>query len=377
MHSTTNLSHAGFDAKDLNNQPNNIPSEYVWPDEDKPSTDIKELQVPILDISRFLSDKDNHVATSQASSLVSEAAKLHGFFLVTNHGVDEGILARAYKCMDTFFDLPASEKQKAKRKWGEISGYADSSAGRFYSKLPWKETLTFRFSAEEKLKNGTETVKDYVSKTMGDENEELGTVFQEYSEAMSTLSLNIIEFLGMSLGIERRYLREFYQDNDSILRLNYYPPCKQPNLTLGTGPHTDPTSLTILDQDQVGGLQVFFENQWRSIAPKPRSFVINIGDTFMALTNGIYKSCLHRAVVNSERERMSLAFFLCPKMDKVVKPPKELLEVSGQSLYPNFTWSMFLEFTQKHYRSDKNTLQNFSDWIRSKEAIDNILAGKS
>ncbi|CAN6814523.1 unnamed protein product [Brassica oleracea] len=377
MSSITNLPHPGFDAKVVNNQPSNIPSEYVWSDEDKPSTDIKELQVPILDISSFLSGQDNHVATSQAFRLVSEAAKLHGFFLVTNHGVQEGILARAYKCMGTFFDLPASEKQKAKRKWGVISGYADSFAGRFYSELPWKETLTFRLSAEEKLRSGTETVKDYVSKTMGDRNEEFGIVFHEYSEAMNTLSLNIIEFLGMSLGIERRYMREFYRDNDSILRLNYYPPCKQPNHTLGTGPHTDPTSLTILYQDHVGGLQVFVENQWRSIAPKPQSFLVNIGDTFMALTNGIYRSCLHRAVVNKERERKSLAFFLCPQMDKVVKPPKELLEVSGQRLYPNFTWSMFLEFTQKHYRSDKNTLQKFSDWLRSKEVIDNKLAGQS
>lgn len=174
MPSITNLPHAGFDAKVLNNQPSNIPSEYVWSDEDKPSTDIKELQIPILDISSFLSGQDNHVAISQASRLASEAAKLHGFFLVTNHGVQEGILARAYKCMGTFFYLPASEKQKAKRKWGEISGYADSFAGRFYSELPWKETLTFRFSAEEKLRSGTETVKDYVSKTMGDGNEEFG-----------------------------------------------------------------------------------------------------------------------------------------------------------------------------------------------------------
>lgn len=115
------------------------------------------------------------------------------------------------------------------------------------------------------------------------------TVFQEYAEAMNDLSLKIMEFLGISLGMERRYFREFYEDNDSILRLNYYPPCKQPNLTLGTGPHNDPTSLTIIDQDQVGGLQVFVANQWRSIAPKSRSFVVNIGDTFMVkLTFYIY-----------------------------------------------------------------------------------------
>lgn len=116
------------------------------------------------------------------------------------------------------------------------------------------------------------------------------TVFQEYAEAMNILSLKVMELLGISLGIDRRYFREFYEDNDSILRLNYYPPCKQPNLTLGTGPHNDPTSLSILDQDQVGGLRVFVENQWRSIAPKPpRSFVVNIGDTFMVrLTSSFF-----------------------------------------------------------------------------------------
>ncbi|XP_010446240.1 PREDICTED: gibberellin 20 oxidase 3-like [Camelina sativa] len=371
MKSISNLPHIGFDAKVINQQPNNIPIEFIWPDKEQPSPDVKELHVPIIDISSFLSGQDNQILASQASRLVSEAAKMHGFFIVTNHGVHEGILSRAYKCMDMFFNLPASEKQKVKREWGEISGYSNSFVGRFHSELPWKETLSFRFSAEEKLKNGTETVKDYISRSMGDLNEEFGTAFQEYAEVMNTLSLKIMEFLGISLGIDRRYFREFYEDNDSILRLNFYPPCKQPNLTLGTGPHNDPTSLTILDQDQVGGLQVFVENQWRAIAPKPRSFVVNIGDTFMALTNGIYKSCLHRAVVNSERERKSIAFFLCPQKDKVVEPPKMLLEAFGQRVYPNFTWSMFLEFTQKQYRSDKNTLQEFSDRLKNKQVVSN------
>lgn len=174
MKSITNLPHIGFDAKVINQQPNNIPIEFIWPDKEKPSTDVKELQVPIIDISGFLSGQDNHVSVLRASRLVSEAAKIHGFFIVTNHGVQERILSRAYKCMDTFFNLPASDKQKVKREIGEISGYSDSFVGRFYSELPWKETLSFRFSAEERLKNGTETVKDYISNTMGDVNEEFG-----------------------------------------------------------------------------------------------------------------------------------------------------------------------------------------------------------
>lgn len=108
-------------------------------------------------------------------------------------------------------------------------------------------------------------------------------VYQEYCEAMSSLSLGIVELLGMSLGVGRAHFREFFQGNDSIMRLNYYPPCQKPNLTLGTGPHCDPTSLTILHQDQVGGLQVYVDEQWQSVSPKPEAFVVNIGDTFMVL----------------------------------------------------------------------------------------------
>lgn len=108
-------------------------------------------------------------------------------------------------------------------------------------------------------------------------------VYQEYCEAMSGLSLGIMELLGKSLGVEGDYFKNFFRDNDSIMRLNFYPPCQKPHLTLGTGPHCDPTSLTILHQDQVGGLQVFVDNQWRLIAPNFDAFVVNIGDTFMVI----------------------------------------------------------------------------------------------
>ncbi|EFH43870.1 hypothetical protein ARALYDRAFT_492287, partial [Arabidopsis lyrata subsp. lyrata] len=345
-----------FNPSMLNLQPN-IPNQFIWPDDEKPSIDVPELDVPLIDLQNLLSAPSS---TLEASRQISEACKKHGFFLVVNHGISEKLISDAHEYTSRFFDMPLSEKQRVLRKPGESVGYASSFTGRFSTKLPWKETLSFRFCDD---KSRSKSVQDYFCDALGHGFEPFGKVYQEYCEAMSSLSLKIMELLGLSLGVNRDYFRDFFGENDSIMRLNYYPPCQKPDLTLGTGPHCDPTSLTILHQDHINGLQVFVENQWRSIRPNPKAFVVNIGDTFMALSNDRYKSCLHRAVVNSESERKSLAFFLCPKNDRVVKPPTELLDSITSRRYPDFTWSMFLEFTQKHYRADMNTLQAFSDWL--------------
>ncbi|BAS75581.1 Os01g0883800, partial [Oryza sativa Japonica Group] len=185
-------------------------------------------------------------------------------------------------------------------------------------------------------------------------------VLPGYCEEMKELSLTIMELLELSLGVERGYYREFFADSSSIMRCNYYPPCPEPERTLGTGPHCDPTALTILLQDDVGGLEVLVDGEWRPVSPVPGAMVINIGDTFMALSNGRYKSCLHRAVVNQRRERRSLAFFLCPREDRVVRPPPS---AATPQHYPDFTWADLMRFTQRHYRADTRTLDAFTRWL--------------
>ncbi|XP_042381723.1 gibberellin 20 oxidase 2-like [Zingiber officinale] len=347
-----------FDSSSLRKQ-TRIPKAFVWPRSDR-QVAIEELDAPVVDLHGFL--HGDEASTRRAAELVRLACERHGFFQVTNHGVAEQRVRDAMDCTDAFFKLQLPDKLRARRKPGSLWGYSGAHADRFSSKLPWKETLSFgHHDSDESI------VVDYFASTMGKNFDRMGKVYQMYCESMKKLSLAIMELLAISLGIERSHYRELFEEGRSIMRCNYYPPCQEPEMTMGTGPHCDPTALTILNQDEhVGGLEVFASNKWQAVRPLHNALVINIGDTFMALSNGRYKSCLHRAVVHRHRERRSLAYFACPREDKVIRPPADLS--AGGRLYPDFTWAQFVEFTHYHYRADVRTLHTFANWIQSSSA---------
>nr|WRP99028.1 GA20-oxidase 2 [Ipomoea batatas]GMD77635.1 gibberellin 20 oxidase 2-like [Ipomoea batatas] len=338
-----------------------IPKQFVWPDEHLARAH-EELNEPAIDLgSYFGADPE---AARSAIELVRAACLSHGFFQVLNHGVDVELISAAQDCAVAFFKLPGGEKMKGEKKRGGMWGYSNAHAERFPSRLPWKETLTFGLN--ERCGDAPLTVDEFFKSSFGQSYEHVGLVFQKYCEAMKKLSIVIIEILGKSLGVDPSYYKGYFEEGcSSIMRCNFYPSCQDPTLTLGTGPHCDPNSITILHQDQVGGLQVFVDNKWKFVRPRNGAFVVNIGDTFQVLSNGIYKSCVHRAVVNKEHDRLSLAFFLCPTEDKPIRAPSDLMSKEQPRMYPEFTWSDLLHFTQHHYRADDATLQNFCNWFLS------------
>lgn len=104
-------------------------------------------------------------------------------------------------------------------------------------------------------------------------------VCEKYAEAVEKLSFKLLEFISRSLGLPAEYFSSKFQDHTSFLRLNHYPPCPEPELALGVGRHKDAGALTVLVQDEVGGLQVRRKDgEWIGVKPIPDSFVINVGD---------------------------------------------------------------------------------------------------
>ncbi|WVZ98622.1 hypothetical protein U9M48_044035 [Paspalum notatum var. saurae] len=342
-----------------------IPDPFVWPHAHAQATSERDLDVPVVDVAAAM--HGDHAGIRRAAAQVAAACASHGLFLVTGHGLDPALARAALDGAAGFFRLPLATKQRARRAPGDVTGYAAAHRDRFKANLPWKETLSFRH--RDHRISGSRVVTDYFTSTLGADFQPLGVVYQDYCEAMKEVALAIMEVIGESLGVGRSCYRDFFADGCSIMRCNYYPACPEPERTLGTGPHCDPSALTLLLQDgAVDGLQVLVDGEWQPVRPTPGALVVNIGDTFMALSNGRYRSCLHRAVVDRERERWSLAFFLCPRDDRVVRPPPRLLLADDPAdqqprRYPDFTWADLQRFTQRHYRADARTLDAFATWL--------------
>lgn len=97
---------------------------------------------------------------------------------------------------------------------------------------------------------------------------------------MEKLAYKLLELISLGLGLSANRLNGYFKDQTSFIRLNHYPPCPFPHLALGVGHHKDAGALTVLAQDDVGGLEVRrkSDREWIPVKPTPDAYIINVGD---------------------------------------------------------------------------------------------------
>ena len=145
-----------------------------------------------------------------------------------------------------------------------------------------------------------------------------------YYKLMYKLSLTVMDILAAGLPYGPHVFDEFVS-NDAVasIRLLHYPPDRsQDERQLGAGAHTDFGAITLLLQDEIGGLQVWdYEGKkWVDITPNPHAYVVNVGDMLQMWTSGRYKSSLHRVLNRSGRDRYSVPFFFDGNIECVLRP---------------------------------------------------------
>jgi isopenicillin N synthase-like dioxygenase len=142
-----------------------------------------------------------------------------------------------------------------------------------------------------------------------------------YLDAATRTSHALMEGIALSLGLDAQYFRAHYTADPTILfRIFHYPAADYEDGTWGVGEHTDYGLLTLLAQDDNGGLQVEAREGWIEAPPIPGTLVCNIGDMLDRLTGGAYRSTPHRARNVSGRGRISFPFFFDPGFDAQIVP---------------------------------------------------------
>ncbi|KAJ4726765.1 Naringenin,2-oxoglutarate 3-dioxygenase-like [Melia azedarach] len=304
----------------------NLPESYVRPESERPRlSEVSECEnVPVID----LACSDRSLTVQQ----IGDACKSYGFFQVINHGVCLEVVEKMLGVARDFFSLPVEEKLK------------------LYSDDPSKTMrLSTSFNVKkEKVHNWRDYLRlhcyplhKYVPEWPSNP-PSFKEIVSVYCAEVRELGYRLQELISESLGLEKDSVKNTLGEQGQHMAVNFYPPCPQPDLTYGLPGHTDPNALTILLQDlQVAGLQVLKDGKWVAVKPHPNAFVINIGDQLQAVSNGRYKSVWHRAVVNADKERMSIASFLCPSDDAVISPPKPLTEDGTGAVYRDFTYAEY------------------------------------
>ncbi|KAL6867676.1 hypothetical protein ACP4OV_015700 [Aristida adscensionis] len=318
---------------------------FLQPLEHRPVAPVAEATgVPVIDLSPICAPTTTGAASASVDALAAEvgaACRDWGFFVAVGHGVPEATVARAVDAGRAFFALPAARKAAVRRTERSPLGYYDAEHIR--NVRDWKEVFDM-FPRELPPPADGELV--FQNKWPDGDLPEFREALEEYAAAMEELAFKLLEVIARSLSLRPDWLHGFFKDRGdqtTYMRINSYPPCPSPDLVLGIGRHKDSGALTILLQDDVGGLDVRRrpDGEWVRVEPVHGSLIVNIGDIIQVWSNEVYQSVEHRASVNSEKRRFSIPYFFNPGMQTVVEPLQEMVSEGNPSRYNAYNWGEF------------------------------------
>ncbi|XP_010464819.1 PREDICTED: leucoanthocyanidin dioxygenase [Camelina sativa] len=316
----------------------NLPERYIKPPSQRPQTTIinhqpeaAALNIPVIDLDSLFSGNEDD------KKRISEACREWGFFQVINHGVKPELMDAARETWRSFFNLPVEAKEVYSNSPKTYEGYGSRLGVEKGAILDWNDYYYLHFRPLP-LKDSNKWPSLPTN---------IREVIDEYGKELVNLGGRLMAILSSNLGLKEDQLQEAFggEEVGACMRVNYYPKCPQPELALGLSPHSDPGGITILlPDDQVVGLQVRHGDTWITVNPLRHAFIVNLGDQVQILSNSKYKSVEHRVVVNSEKERVSLAFFYNPKSDIPIQPMQQLVTSTMPPLYPPMTFDQYRLF---------------------------------
>ncbi len=285
-------------------------------------------ELPVIDVSSLVHASADCSSTARQ---IGQACRDVGFFYVVGHGVSEELSSRLERLSRQFFAQDDTTKMGirmalAGRAW---RGYFPTGGELTSGKPDQKEGIYFgaELSDNHPLVLAGTPVH---GKNLFPDIDGFGETVLEYLRAQTELGHALMRGIALSLALDENYFADRYTGDPLILfRIFNYPfnPAYADGSATarwGVGEHTDYGLLTILQQDDAGGLEVKSDGGWISAPPISGSFVCNIGDMLDRMTRGLYRSTPHRVRNIAKRDRLSFPFFFDPNFNAEVRPVEGL-----------------------------------------------------
>ncbi|GFZ15147.1 similar to RAS 5 [Actinidia rufa] len=290
-----------------------VPKCYMIPTSHRPSLNPENANVALINLTGL---QGSSLKRSMIVKDIGDACRRNGFFQVINHGIDQSVLDGALSSALEFFSMPTGEKMKFMSKDVHNPVRYGMSLKDGEDKIQfWRVFLKhYAHPLEEWVKSWPEKPPSYREK-MGN-----------YAVGGRKLAMEIMSAITESLGLGSTYLSPKMDEGMQVVTVNCYPPCPQPVLALGLPPHSDYSCLTIILQSTTG-LEILNKEDmtWRAVPDLKGALQIHVGDHIEVLSNGAYKSVVHRATLNKNRTRISIASLHSLGMDEKMETAKELV----------------------------------------------------
>lgn len=295
------------------------------------------VDIPVIDLDCFVSG-DAYLCQNVAQEIYQACHEI-GFMYVNNSGISPTLIEEIFMEMKQFFKLPFEVKNKV--AWSDAvsnRGYVGVERERLDPDKPGDLKEAFNVGKEDNFTGDNSSI--ILNRWPAGQDKFRETVLEFY-QACSKVADTILQAFAIALQLPESFFTLNHTDQNHTLRLLHYPPLNQTPLPgqVRAGEHTDYGTITLLFQDDVGGLQVCTaEGEWIAAPSIPGTIVVNTGDLMQRWTNHIFCSTKHRVMVpadgRKERSRYSIAFFCHPNNDTQISCLETCQNADFPQLYP-------------------------------------------